>query len=173
MKVSKREQIALLLAGSVVLFVGIPGLLFPPKGGARRGAEPKDVRGELAQVRAENERLRTEIDRRVPKQQARQVVPRMVQAAQAAAKTAGVRLGDVKPLPPEDTAGLRRVPVELRLATNYPEAVRFLYELERSGRGYHVDRFRMTATNPQSDQLSLELRLVGYVKQEVNDAAGS
>jgi Tfp pilus assembly protein PilO len=177
--ISRREQIMLLACLAVVGIGGPLLFLAPGEGGTARTYKTERrkheaVAAQLVQARAESNELRAAIDARVSPQTARQLMPRMVQAAQAAAKAAGVPLTDLKPMPAEAISGLERVPLQMTASTRFPQAARFLYEIQRQSDQYHVDQLRMTATDPQSDRLDIELRLVAYVRpEEEPHAAGS
>ena len=178
---SKRERTLVGGALGVLVAVGIASVLFPagPATKTRRVADERrehaQVLAELGQVRAEIEALHGRIERRVSPGTARQMVQEMIQSSQAAAKTAGLRMNDLKPVPAEDAGGVQRVPMQVSASAQFPQAVRFLYELERGNRQYHVDQLRITAIDPQSDRLEIELRMVAYVKGEGEEpnAAGS
>ena len=178
---SRRERTLVAGALGVLVLVGVAGMLFPagPVGSTRRVSDERrehaEVLAELAQVRAEIEQLNGRIERRISPGSARQMVQEMIQASQAAAKTAGLRMNDLKPVPAENAGGVQRVPMQVSASAQFPQAVRFLYELERGGQRYHVDQLRITAVDPQSDRLEIDLRLVAYVKGEGEEpnAAGS
>jgi len=176
---SRRERLMVMAAVGVALVIGVPALLDTPSGKGPRSLaaerrKHQEVQGELARVRAEIEALEGAVQARALPGTVRQVVPEIVQAAQKAAKTAGVQLSDVKPISPENISGLQRVPVQMNVSARFPQAARFLYELQRGNNRYRVDQFRMLATDPQTDRLDLELRLVGYVKEvEDEDVPGT
>jgi Tfp pilus assembly protein PilO len=170
--VSRRERIALAVAAAVALVVGVPGILLPPSSGgkARSAAEERQkhsrIQTERAQVRAEITGLETQIQARMAAGAPQELVSGMVQATQAAARAAGLQLNDLKPLPAEKVAGIQRVPVQVSLSTRFPQMVRFLYELQNAGSRYQIDQLQLISTDPQSDQLQVELRLVSYVREE-------
>jgi len=175
---TQRERTLVGAAAGVALLVGLPALLLPP-GGARKTGSLREESRKREQVSAELQRVRAEIDQmerdvasRLYPGTARDLSARMIQACQGAAATAGLRLSDLKPLPVERAAGLRRVPVRISLSSRFPQAVRFLYEVQRGGSRYRVDQLQLTATDPHSDQLQIELRLVGYVRGEEESHAG-
>jgi type II secretory pathway component PulM len=180
---SDRERRLILGAVAVALLVGVPGLLLdnPSPGGrkplslAQETKKRDEVRAELARTRREIEEMETLRDARLYSGTPRELVARMVRAAQEAANRSELRVKDLKPLPVENAAGLQRVPVRVSLTAPFAPAARFLYELERDGGRYRVDQVQMTATDLESDRLEVELRMVGYVKgeEEGNDAGGS
>jgi Tfp pilus assembly protein PilO len=170
---SRRERNLVLAAVAVALIIGVPGLLFPPssaRGKVRSLAAEQRARtqvtAEMGRAQAEVERLEMAVNARAFEGTERELVRRLVQAAQAAAKKASVRLDDLKPLPTENVSGLECVPVQVRLSSRFAEAARFLYEVQQQNPRCSVDQFRMVATDPRSDRLEIELRVVGYVKPD-------
>jgi hypothetical protein len=176
-QLSSRERLLVLVAVLVAAFILIDGLRSPSGNRALTTARGRkaDSERELARVKAEIAGLQTQIAGRLADGTQQALVQQMVLAAQGAARSAKVRLDDVKPSEADDLAGVRRVPVQIRLSARFPEAARFLYELERRPDGYQVDQVRLIATDPQSDQLDVELRMVAYVtgEKETRDAAKS
>ena len=168
---SRRERILMGLMALVVLVIGLPAFFGGPPGArgpslAQERRKRRDLEARLARARAEVDTLRGDIDGSLSDSTPRQLVQGMVGAAQAAARTAGVRLEDLKPMPLEKTGTLQAVPLRVSLSARFPQAVRFIYELERRTGRAGVDQLRMDATSPQNDHLKIELRLVGYVKGE-------
>lgn len=179
---SPRERMLIILGIGVALLIGVPGLLDDPtpKGASltRLKQDRRAMQQQLARVRLENEALTEAIERRISKATPRQLIQRMVQSSQTAAKMAGLRIEDLKPITDDGFAGLQRITLEMSLSASFADTVRFLYELERAGRlstaGFQVDDLQMTATDPRSDTLDLELRLIGFVKpEEQEDGTGS
>jgi Tfp pilus assembly protein PilO len=176
---SKREQLLIGAAVVVAVAVGVPGLLSGPAsgaGGPLPEAERKHnaVMADLVRTRGEMNGMQDQIDRHVSTGTPRDLVERMLGEAQAAAKTAGLTLTDLKPDQPESIAGLRRVPVQITLSAAFPRVVRFLYELEQKNPRVRVDSLRIVSGDTRSERLDLELRLVSYVKgEEGAHAAGS
>jgi Tfp pilus assembly protein PilO len=174
---SRRERILMGLMAVVVLVIGAPAFL-GPSGQAKRSSladerrKRRELEAQLSQARAEVESLRAQIDRGLSAGTPRQLVQGMVEAAQAAARTAGVGLDDMKPLPLEKNGALQGVPVQVSLSARFPQAVRFVYELERRNGRCRVDQFRVVATSPQNDNLEIDLRMVGYVKGEEEGTNG-
>ena len=112
--ISKRERVMIGAALAVVVAIGIPGLLLPPTGAgtpslAAERRSQQQVQRELRQVRTELEALQRQVDERVASGTARELQPRLVRAAQSAAKKTGVPITDVKPLATERRHGLERV----------------------------------------------------------------
>ncbi|MCC2669215.1 MAG: hypothetical protein K0Q72_1686 [Armatimonadetes bacterium] len=177
-QLSNRERILVGVALLVAAFIVVDGLR-SPTGGSRAltAARKKQQQSqqELERVKTEIADLQRQIDGRLAGGTQQALVQEMVLAAQSAARSAHVQLDDVKPSDADNLAGVSRVPVQIRLSARFPEAARFLYELERGPDGYHVDQVRLNATDPQSDQLDVELRMVAYVagEKEKRDAAKS
>lgn len=177
-----RER-TLIGAGIVVaLAIGVPGLLSPsaPAGRTLASAkqERREVQAELGRVRREIEALQAGVEGRISTGDSQALVGRMVQASEGAARAAGLRVTDLKPAAPEKVSGLQRVAVQMTLTASFAQSVRFLYELERSGRAsterFQVDDLQMAATDPRKDLLALELRVVGFVKvEETEDGSGT
>jgi len=167
---SKREQLLMTVAVVVAILVVVTGLSSPAGEGTRSLAR---ARSDQDAVKRDLDKLKTEIagleaqvtGRLIPGSRAT-LVRDMVQSAQSAARASGLRLADVKPDEPEILAGVQRVPVNLTVSTRFPEAARFLYELERTSSDYHVEQVRLVATDPHSDRLDLELRLVAFMAEE-------
>jgi len=177
MAVSRRERIAVAAAVGVALLVGVPGLLLDTGAAKARSlsaekAKRRDVQAKLASTRTELEQLEGEVGKQVLPGSERDVVPRIVLAAQAAAKTAGLRLTDIKPLPAEDVSGLKRVPVQISASAQFGQGARFLYELEEHNRRYRVDQLRVIRAASSKGDLQIELRVVAFVNgdQEGRDA---
>ncbi len=180
--ITPRERLIIIIGIGVALLIGVPGLLDAPTPQgtslSRIKQDRRTVQQQLARVREENEALTTAIEARMSRGTPRQLIQRMVQSSQTAARMAGLRIVDLKPVSDDSSAGIQRVSLQLSLSASFPDTVRFLYELERAGRlstsGFEVDDLQMTATNPRSDTLDLELRLIGFVKPEdQEDGTGS
>ena len=176
-QLSSRERVLMVAALAIAAFIVVDGLRSP--GGdkalaAARGRKQASER-ELTRVKTDITRLQEQIAGRLAHGGQQELVQKMVVAAQGAARSAKVRLDDVKPSESDDLAGVRRVPVQIRLSARFPEAARFLYELERRPDGFQVDQVRLIATDPQSDQLDVELRMVANVvgEKEKRDATKS
>lgn len=177
-RMSRREQIAVVgaLAAAVI---GLPALLIST--GPARGAGSlkvqqerlQAVRRSLADVRAEANALEPQLVKRLFPGSSRVLVTRMVAAAQRASRAAGLRLDDLKPLPIERRAGLERVPVQISGNMRFPQAARLLYELQAQDDLFTVDQLRMTATKTRSDELAVELRMVGYTRPNEGEEDGN
>ncbi|MFN3651211.1 MAG: GspMb/PilO family protein [Armatimonadota bacterium] len=172
---SKRERTLVALMVGVALVVGVPGLLLT--GGREPGpsleAERErhaGIRTELAEVREEVASLKSRMGGRIVPGTPRLLVPRMVQAVHRAARAAGIRVDDLKPVPDQRESELKRVAVQVTASAPFPRAVRFLYELDRQSSRYGVEQLSMDAANREADELQLELRLVAYVRSEEADA---
>jgi type II secretory pathway component PulM len=176
MKVTKRERALLGVMGVVLAGVGIYVSLWPGAGAvgtslAEQQKKRRGVEAELARVRGEVADLEARVEKKLATGSDRELAREMIQASQEAAKTAGLRLSDLKPIRPEQVAGLRRVPVEITVSTPFPKAVRFLYELQKRDDRFHVETLRMGSGDAHADRLDLELRVVGYVKVEEDEHA--
>lgn len=180
--ITSRERMLIIIGVGVSLLIGVPALLGDPASSGSSLSSLKQKRREsqaqIARLRRENEELAEAIERRISKGTPRQLVQRMVQSSQTAAKMAGLRIEDLKPVTDDGFAGLQRVSLQMSLNASFADAVRFLYELERAGRlstaGFQVDDLQMVAADPHSDTLDLELRLIGFVKpEEQEDGTGS
>ncbi len=166
----------------IALAIGVPGLMSPTATGGRSLAavkqERREVQTELGRVRREIELLEAGIDGRLSAGDSQALIGRMVEASEDAARSAGLRVTDLKPTAPESVSGLQRVAVQLTLSATFAQAVRFLYELECSGHSptgsFQVDDLQMVATDPRKDLLALELRVVGFVKgEDEEDGSGT
>jgi Tfp pilus assembly protein PilO len=145
----------------------------PPTGTRSLTEERKSgraVAAELARAREEVAELEEAIEKRIVTGTPRRLVREMVQSSQAAAKTAGLQIDDLKPLELRSTPGFRRVPVQISLSAPFPKVARFLYELQRHQDRYHVDQLRMSTANNQTDRLDIELQLVAFVQGDESDA---
>lgn len=174
---SSRERLLILVALAIAVFIVIDALTSKGTAGSRALAEAQrkqtQAQREVAALHREIDDLQGRIGKRLAAGTPQAVVQDMVVSAQAAAGAAGLKLEDVKPSEPDEVSGVRRVPVHVRLTARFPEAARFLYELERRNAGYQVSQVQMIAKDPQSDRLDLEVRLVAYVtgEKEKRDAA--
>lgn len=174
---SARERLLILVALGIAVFILLDALTSGGTPGSKALAEARrkqsDTQRSLAAVQREIDDLQGQIGRRISTAAPQAVVQEMVVSAQASAGAAGLKLDDVKPSDPDEVSGVRRVPVHVRLTARFPEAARFLYELERRSTQYQVSQVQMVAKDPQSDRLDLEVRLVAYVmgEKEKRDAA--
>ena len=171
---SLRERI-LILVGLCVAVAVAWAVWMPnqPAGARSLAVEQRDARkvsAELASVQEEVAGLESEIQKRMIDGAPRKLVKEMVQTSQAAAKTAGLQIDDLKPLDLQNTPGFRRVPLQISLSAPFAKVARFLYELQLHKERYHVDQLRMSTANAQTDRLDIELQLVAFVKGEENDA---
>lgn len=167
---SKRERLLVLAAAGIALLILVLAISSPAGEGSRSLKQAQrshaTVKRELDAVKAEMATLQQQVEGRLASGSRAKLVREMIQSAQTAARAAGLRLADVKPDEPEVIAGLQRIPVHLTVSTRFPEAARFLYELERVSTGCHVEQVRLVARDPHSDRLDLELRLVAFMVEE-------
>lgn len=171
--ISKRERNALLLAAAALAIGGPMFLMDQQAAGGGKGkslaavkTEQREVQARLARAREELEDLQGRVEPRLSPGTPPELVPRMIAAAQKAARASGMRLTDLRPMMPEEVSGLSRVPVYLTASARFPNAVRFLYELERQNGRLEVDQLRLLAAQQEGDQIELELRIVGFVRSE-------
>jgi len=176
---SSRERLLIVVAVAIAVFIVIDVLTSSGTPGSRALAEARrkqtHAQRDLAALHREIDDLQGRIGKRLTSGAPQAVVQDMVVSAQAAAGAAGLKLDDVKPSEPDELSGMRRVPVHVRLSARFPEAARFLYELERRNAGYEVSQVQLVAKDPQSDRLDLEVSLVAYVtgeKEKQNAAKG-
>lgn len=174
---SVRERLLILVASAIAVFILIDAVTSGGTPGAKALAaaqrKQSETRRSLETAQREVDELREKIARRMVPGTAQGAVQNMVVSAQAAAGAAGLKLDDVKPADAEEVSGVRRVPVHVRLTARFPEAARFLYELERRNARFQVSQVQMVAKDPQSDRLDLEVRLTAYVagEKETRNAA--
>jgi Tfp pilus assembly protein PilO len=176
---SSRERLLILVALAIAVFIVIDALTSGGTPGSRALAQARQkqaqMQRDLSALHREIDELQRQIGKRLTSGTPRGVVQDMVVSAQAAAGAAGLKLEDVKPSEPDEISGIRRVPVHVRLTARFPQAARFLYELERRNAGYQVSQVQLVAKDPQSDRLDMEVRLVAYVageKEKQNAAKG-
>lgn len=167
---TQRERFLVTTAAGIALLLCLLAILSPVGEGARALKQSRQshaaVQRDLEAVKAETAELQRRVEGRLASGARSRLVREMVQSAQTAARAAGLRLADVKPDEPEVIAGLQRIPVRLTVSTRFPEAARFLYELDRVSNGCHVEQVRLLASDPRSDRLDLELRLVAFLPEE-------
>jgi len=174
---SVRERLLIVVALAIAVFIVIDAVTSGGTPGSRALAVARrkqvQTQRDLVALHREIDDLQERIGKRLTTGTPRAVVQDMVVSAQAAASAAGLKLEDVKPSEPDEISGVRRVPVHVRLTARFPEAARFLYELERRNGGYQVSQVQLVAKDPQSDRLDMEVRLVAYVtgEKEKRDAA--
>jgi Tfp pilus assembly protein PilO len=177
--VSKRERTLIAVCAGVALFIGLPALLAPPPKSGKVGtlADEKkkhhEVLDQIADARAEIETLEKKIQGRISAEPPAKLVGRMVHAAQLAAKKSGLKVDDLKPLPAESASGLKRVPLEITATGRFPQAARFVFELEQAAGKCRIDQLQMSATDPRTNALALEIRMVGYVKPQEGEDESS
>lgn len=167
---SKRERLLVTMALVVALLVVVTGITSATGDGSKELAKARTAQAglkrDLDAVKTELAQIQEEVNLRLASGSRALLVRGMVQSAQGAARAAGLRLSDIKPDEPEVVAGLQRVPVHVSVSTRFPEAARFLFELEQDSGGFQVEQVRLTATDPQSDRLDLVLRLVAFLAAE-------
>jgi Tfp pilus assembly protein PilO len=167
---TQRERFLVMAAAGVALLILVLAISSPAGEGSRALKQAQrnhaTVKRDLDAVKAEMATLQQQVEGRMVVGTRAKLVREMIQSAQTAARASGLRLADVKPDEPEVIAGLQRIPVHLTVSTRFPEAARFLYELERASTGCHVEQVRLVARDPRSDRLDLELRLVAFMAEE-------
>jgi Tfp pilus assembly protein PilO len=167
---SSRERLLIVVALAIAVFIVVDALGSSGTAGSRALADARrrqaDTQRSLATAHREIDNLQAQISKRLTTGTPQAVVQDMVVSAQAAAGASGLKLDDVKPTEPDEFSGVRRVPVHVRLTARFPEAARFLYELERRNARYQVSQVQLLAKDPQSDRLDMEVRLVAYVAEE-------
>jgi len=171
----------LLLICAVVLIVAAWLVLTPSnKGGAellpsaeaQRKAEEDAAK--TAFYRAEKERLEPQIDKLAYDKPAAEVIPTVVRALQEMAKQSDVHLREIKPLRARRTGEMTRVPISVRFSTAAfsKSAVAFLYRLEDPGSRMVIDKFTITAPDPKTRIVDVEVQVALYTRGEATTSEG-
>lgn len=100
------------------------------------------------------------------------LVPVMVKRLQERAKESSLHLREVKPLRVRKTASVTRVPVSVRFTTLdfSRSAVAFLYRVEDPADHFVVDKVSVTASDPKSRTVDVEVQVAAYSRSSSGPA---
>jgi Tfp pilus assembly protein PilO len=111
-------------------------------------------------------RLETNLTQLAVRRPAPALAATAVAALDRRAREAGIRLREVKPLPPRALESATAVPLQLSFTAPFPRAARFLAGLRAHPDGLAVDRVVIAANTTDSDQVAVNLRIVAFSLSE-------
>lgn len=162
---SRREQIMVGLCAACVAAVFLPGLLESVAG----GVSPERARAQLRQARrdrATNATMLARLERdlgRVTERRPPAALPSLVMGRlDQRARAEGITLREVRPLPERPLDGATGVPLQFSFTAPFPRAARFLAGLRTRPDGMAVDRVVIAATGKESDQVSVQARVLAF-----------
>jgi len=171
MKVSRREQVLLLVCVLVVAVIGVPALL-----GGNTAVVVKGnglSKQSIDQRRAEAERTIRRAKETIATQQPivskmgwtedpDSLTPILVQKLEALARRTGLTLTNYKHLKPKALDAVTQVPLEMQFTAPFPTAVRFLYELQKPETKVSIDMVRISSADTESDTVDVDVRISAY-----------
>lgn len=118
------------------------------------------------QYRQEIERLAPEIKRLAYDKPPAEVIPSVVRTLQDMAKQSDLHLREIKPLRARRTGDMTRIPISVRFSTAAfnRSAVGFLYRLEDPASRMVVDKFTITAPDPKTRIVDVEVQVALYTR---------
>ncbi len=165
-----RERLLILLC-TVVVVVAVVMVLNPADGSAKKlvpAAEAtKKSREYVQQARdmiLESDELKKRIARASQTKPVDEVVPEMVIQLAKLAKDAGLHLREIKPIRAKRIAGLTRIPVTVRLTTEFPKCIPFLYSIEDPAGKLVIDRLNVSATDAKSREVDIEVMVSAFTQ---------
>jgi Tfp pilus assembly protein PilO len=163
---SRREQILMGVCVVAVLWVGLPMLWDQLGSGTPSAAVSaqrlRAARQERAAQAAALARLQREMQR-VARQQPPAALPAQVMAVlDRRAQAEGIELREVRPQLFQPLDGVTGVPLQLTFSAPFPQAARFLTRLRVAPNGLAVDRIVIAAATTNSDQVTVQARVLAF-----------
>ena len=96
-----------------------------------------------------------------------QLAPQLVRQLQQFAKDSGIHLREIKPLRTRRTGAVTRVPLTVRFSTTdfNKSFVGFVYRIEDPAGKLVVEKFSVTALDPKTRILDVEVQVSGFTKE--------
>ena len=163
---SRREQLLIGACAIAVFWVGLPmlwdwlgrGTPSAAVSAARLGA----ARRERAAQAAALARLEREMQRVAQRQPPAALPPRVMAALDRRARAEGIELREVRPQMLQPLDGITGVPLQLTFSAPFPRAARFLTRLRVAPNGLAVDRIVIAAATANSDQVTVQARVMAF-----------
>jgi hypothetical protein len=162
---SRRERILIGLCAVVAAAVGAPAL----RDALANGTSPATARAQLRQARRERAthaaalaRLEQDLGRVTDRRPAAALPARIMSQLDRRARAQGIALREVRPLPDRPLEGATGVPLQLSFTAPFPRAARFLAGLRAQPEGLAVERVVIAATASETDQVSVQARVVAF-----------
>jgi Tfp pilus assembly protein PilO len=167
---SRREQILVGACAVVVLFIGAPMLWQAIPHGVPPAATSQRRLLTAREERASHAAMLARLETNLTQLAVHKTPPALAATAAAAldrrAREAGIRLREVKPMPPRLLESATAVPLQISFTAPFPRAARFLAGLRANPDGLAVDRVVIAANTSDSDEVAVNLRIIAFSLSE-------
>ena len=167
-----RERIVIGIG--VVVIIGALWLTLNPSQGVKSQLPPAEARrpaGEattsLARLRAETGRMTPALGGMLYDGPAEKMMPKIVDDVQALATRSGLHLRELKPLRQKRQGDLARQTLTVRFASDFGQAIPFLYKLEDPAGKLVIDKHNIASSDPKSRSVDVELQLAFFTRDMV------
>jgi hypothetical protein len=165
-RVSRREQILLGACILALLWVGLPLLWDWFGGGAPSAAVSAErlraARQQRATEAAELARLERQMHRVAHSLPVAALPAQMMAALDHRARADGIALREVRPQLAQPLDGITGVPLQVTFSAPFPRAARFLTHLRVAPDGLAVDRVVIAAGTTDTDQVTVQARVMAF-----------
>lgn len=171
---SRTPRERFLILGCVVVVAVAAWLVLAPAGGPGKqllpAAEAKRrydaALKQIGELTEEIDKLRPATDAMVYDKAPAEIVPEVVRPLQAHAKTAGLRLREIKPLRARQAGTLTRVPISVKFNTAQfsRQAVHFMYLVEDPAAKLVIEKFNVSAADPKSRMVEVEVQVALFTR---------
>jgi Tfp pilus assembly protein PilO len=164
-----RERVVIGI-GMVVVAAAL-WLSVSPSTGNKSQLPPVEARRQSHEAEASLKRLRAETERMTPALRgmlydgpAEKVMPQVVNDVQALATRTGLHLRELKPLRQKRQGDLARQTLTVRFASDFAQAIPFLYKLEDPAGRLVIDKLNVASSDPKSRTVDVEVQLAFFTR---------
>lgn len=165
----------------IVILVAVWLSLTPPEGAGKKLLSTAEARRKYTEMIQQKQELEDEISRLKPaiekmtfRDAPEALLPKAIRTLQKQAKASGLHLREIKPLRARRLATVTRVPLSVRFTTTEfrKSVVPFLYRVEDPAGKMVVEKCSVTAADPKTRAVDVEVQIALYTQHEEEKPEG-
>lgn len=164
----------------IVVIIGAVLIMNPPAQtgkklltAAQAATKREDLDRKIKLLRKETDELKPHIGALTYAEAPEVVVPKVIRTLQKCAGDSGIHIREVKPLRAKKYIGVTRVPLNVRFTCEFGKSVPFLYRVEDPENKIVVDKFTVTASDPKTHMVDVDVEVVLFTQGNGAASEGS
>jgi type II secretory pathway component PulM len=171
----------LLILCLIIILVAVWLSLTPPAGAGKKLLSTADARQKYTEMirqmqtlEDETGRLKPAIEKMTFQDRPEALLPKAIRTLQKHAKASGLHLREIKPLRARRLATVTRVPLSVRFTTTEfrKSVIPFLYRVEDPAGRMVVEKCSVTAADPKTRAIDVEVQIALYTQKEEEKPEG-